>query len=224
MKFLYASLMSLSIVVSCAAAFCKDASTPSAAPTPNAIVTPGKASTPDKGTITRELHELRNSLKEIRRDARSLLDEYNRSDVRILEFGDFMNQYLDDKPVPFQEQLYQYGMGNYGNTGIVQGPPLPPRKDWVNHYLDSIQKVTALAKQEMNDVVAAFPEGSNGLAATCSGLITQLAAAGEKLESLRDAQGDKKLCQQLVGELIDNISQLDLSAKKMVRENFHQSP
>lgn len=169
--------------------------------------------------ILRELKDLYHSLGQLQKNARGLSEEYNRSDVRILEYGDFIEEYIDDKPVPFQESLYPYGFQNMGNTGTVQGPPLPPRKQWVEHYMGNLKELLSLVKNELNDVF--------GVAASvvdkeesdqCNKLLSDLSDAISTLEKMTALdKPDKATLQKTISHIIDDAHLLQLTTKKAVR-------
>lgn len=169
--------------------------------------------------MLRELKELYHSLEQLQKNAKGLLTEYNRADVRILEFGDFIENYMDDKPVPFQESLYPYGFQNFGNTGTVQGPPLPPRKQWVEHYFSNIKELLALSKSELNDVfTAAAGSLSKDDSTQCNKLMGDLSDAVNMLEKLTaQDKPDKDALRKTISNLIDDARLLQLTTKKSVR-------
>lgn len=165
----------------------------------------------------RELQEFRRAIREIERNGQSLLNEYHRSNLRILEFGEFINQYLDNKTVPAQEQLYPYGMQNFGNTGVVEGPPLPPRQEWVKHYSNNITELTGLARNELSDVLKVLPKSD--LSDRSNNLMDALAKSAAQLQSLVDGD-DAAARDNAIAEINDICAELELSAKRMVRDHM----
>ncbi len=175
------------------------------------------ASPVDLKTIKRELSELRSSLHELKRDAKSLLAEFQREDTRILEFGDFINDYIDDKPTPYQEQLYPYGFQNIGNTGTTT-VPLPPRKEWVAHYSDALKKLTRLTEKEFSDVIAHLGTSiSSESASECRAQMGRLVSSTETVSTLNE-KSDVAQCQKIIAEILDEIAQLELCTKRLVRQ------
>lgn len=169
----------------------------------------------EKRHITAELQEFRHSIKEIRRNAQSLMSEFNRSDMRILEFGDFINQYIDDKPQPFQEQLYPYGFQNIGNTGTTQSIPLPPRKEWVKHYRDNVKELSKLANTELADVLAHADKSD--LVDKSNDLMQDLIKTSAELDAVTEGS-DEKARQHAIVEIIDDATELEVNVKRLVRE------
>jgi len=167
----------------------------------------------DKKKLSQELKELRHSLAELKHAAKSLLGEFQRVDVRILEFGDFINDYIDDKPVPYQEQLYPYGFQNMGNTG-TRTVPLAPRKEWVEHYSSTVSNLIALTESELSDLL---PDLSSDVSTECSSLMTRLKATGESIKGFTETSS-KDNCQKTIADLHDEISNLELFAKRVVRK------
>lgn len=172
-----------------------------------------------KKQVLHELKDVHHAMGQIQKNAKGLLAEYNRSDVRILEFGDFIEDYMDDKPVQFQESLYPYGFQNFGNTGTVQGPPLPPRKQWVQHYLNNMKELLTLSQSELKDVfIAAADYLSKDDSAQCNKLMDDLSGAIDKVEKLTALdKPDKDELKKTISNIIDDAKLLQLTAKKSVR-------
>lgn len=169
--------------------------------------------------ILHELKDVHHAMGQIQKNANGLLAEYNRSDLRIFEYGDFIENYMDDKPVPFQESLYPYGFQNFGNTGTVQGPPLPPRKQWVQHYMSNMKELLALAQSELKDVFSVAGDFlSKDDSAQCDRLMGDLKSAIEKVERLTALdKPDKGELKKTISNIIDDAHLLQLTAKKSVR-------
>ena len=170
--------------------------------------------------LARDIKEFRSSLKQISRSGQLLLNEYNRSNLQILEFGDFINRYIDGKSVPDEDTLYPYGFQNFGNTGVVQGPPLPPRPQWVTYYCDVLQKLIPLAKDELADIIASpLLTGDAAAFADAKAAMAKLTAAGQQLDQVR-AGADKNASQHIVADIMDDVGQLDLTTKSLIRQRI----
>lgn len=175
------------------------------------------ADTESDRDLARELGEFRGSIKEIKRAANRLSDEFNRSNLQILEYDQFMNDYINDKPVPDEDSLYQFGGLGGGNTGTVQGPPLPPRPQWVQKYEGDITELSSLVKSELSDVFRIL--GAQTDVTGCQAQLNLLIDGAGKVSKI-SASDNKTVVAPLVADLLDDASQLDLSVKRIVRQRL----
>ncbi len=72
--------------------------------------------------------QIHHAVARLKKATKELQQEFNRTDLKILEYDDYINQYIDDKHVAYDEQLYPYGFQNIGNTSVTGGKPLPTQE------------------------------------------------------------------------------------------------
>lgn len=108
--------------------------------------------------VRRQLHH---TLSRIKKAASELQNEFNRSEIRIVEYDEYINKYIDGKPVPYDEQLYPYGFQNIGNTSTTAGNPLPARKLWVDSYVNQIDSLVLITKNDIEQVLADCTQEEN---------------------------------------------------------------
>ncbi|MBC7997887.1 MAG: hypothetical protein IAF58_08085 [Leptolyngbya sp.] len=125
--------------------------------------------------VRRQLHH---TLARVKKASSELQNEFNRSDIRIVEYDEYINKYIDGKPVPFDEQLYPYGFQNIGNTSTTAGTPLPARKLWVDSYVNQIDSLVSIIKNDIEQVLADFTQEENIAARSA---VLQLGVGRERL-------------------------------------------
>lgn len=120
-------------------------------------VAPSASNKFDKAGLTAlatSLHQVHRTLLKLRRTNEELNSEFNRTSLQIVTFDEYINKYIDGKPVPYDEQLYPYGFQNIGNTSTTTGAPMPPRKDYVTHCADQNSSLSNLLGQELDSTVS----------------------------------------------------------------------
>lgn len=164
--------------------------------------------------LSQTLTDLHDTIKHLKHAATNLIGEMNRTEMKILEYDDYINQYVDDKPVQYNEQLYPYGFQNIGNTSTVE-TPMQPRKKWVQYYVQQMGTLLGIAQNEVQSVLsnpaaAGVPSDlSDRMKANVTALqghvanVTKLASVSDNYdkaaiqtesEAIRDEGGDIDMC------------------------------
>jgi len=129
-----------------------------------------------------KLRQIHHTVARLKKAAKELQQEFNRTDLKILEYDDYINQYIDDKPVAYDEQLYPYGFQNIGNTSVTGGKPLPPRKSYVEYSAGQLEDLIKLIGQESAAVLSDF-SAESAVSRIADG-IASATAASKELEEL----------------------------------------
>lgn len=108
-----------------------------------------------------KLRQIHHTVARLKKAANELQQEFNRTDLKILEYDDYINQYIDDKPVAYDEQLYPYGFQNIGNTSVTGGKPLPPRKSFVDYSAGQLEDLIKMIRQDTSTVLSDFSAESS---------------------------------------------------------------
>lgn len=170
-------------------------------------------------TLSQNLTELHDTVKHLKHAATNLIGEMSRTELKILEYDDYINQYVDDKPVAYNEQLYPYGFQNIGNTSTTQGAPMKPRKKWVDYYVkqlaDHISSAQDWAKRiTAQPIVATQGDLADRMTSTISALQGHLAT----MKQLTDTQDyDKVKIQSEAQAIRDEGGDIDMCSRKLYR-------
>lgn len=169
--------------------------------------------------FAQELHQTRDTIKRIRKSLTETRSEFNRKQLQILEYDDFINNYIDGVPQQYQESLYPFGMQNIGNTGVTEGKPLPPRKQWVDHYVTQLDSLLSMLSPEVEQLKAL---GSRVSAVETvddlKSAVVQLTSLQSKLKTQTAKSAyDSEEIQQTIAAMLDETSLLDLQLKKTAR-------
>ncbi|HEY9788701.1 MAG TPA: hypothetical protein V6D17_25155 [Candidatus Obscuribacterales bacterium] len=172
--------------------------------------------------IVNDFHHLRQTLRRLRGLAGDLLGEFNRTQLQILEYEDYLAKYVDGTE-KYSEQLYPYGFQNIGNTDVQQGPPLPPRRKWVDHYMDQLQDIVAFVRTDTKDAISLLPQSvSDQLKDRINTLTSQAGEICESYDELRTfTKADMYDNSQIKAKsraLADDAQLLDQSIRQLLRD------
>ncbi|HIA54705.1 MAG TPA: hypothetical protein EYN91_21915 [Candidatus Melainabacteria bacterium] len=134
-----------------------------------------------------KLRQIHHTVARLKKAAKELQQEFNRTDLKILEYDDYINQYIDDKPVAYDEQLYPYGFQNIGNTSVTGGKPLPPRKSYVDYSAGQLEDLIKMIGQDTSAVLSDF-----------SNIMTESKIANNFADAAAASKDLEKLSAQLV--------------------------
>lgn len=167
------------------------------------------------------LSDLHDTLKHLKHAATNLIGEMNRSEMKILEYDDYINQYMDDKPVKYNEQLYPYGFQNIGNTSTVE-TPMQPRKKWVDYYVGQLGSLLGIAQNEVKNVLAnpAAAGVSKDLADRMNSNLSALQGHVANVQRLAGADSDKydkDAIQAEAAAIRDEGGDIDTCSRKLYR-------
>ena len=127
-------LLAISTLLICPIAFA-DTGKSGKVDEPRAIAQKSQPDTAALNSLAHAFHQIHVSAYKMKKVCHSISEEFNRTSLKILTFDEYINQYIDGKPVAYNEQLYPYGFQNIGNTSTTAGDPLPPRREYVNHFV-----------------------------------------------------------------------------------------
>ncbi len=174
-------------------------------------------------SIADGLRQIHHTVARLKKTARELQQEFNRTDLKILEYDDYINQYIDDKPVAYNEQLYPYGFQNIGNTSVTEGKPLPPRKSYVDYSVGQIEDLTKMIGQEAGVVLGeCTTEGAAAKAVEATASVTasldDIAKLRDQLVTLtKDTNYKKDEIISCSNGIVDDVSKLDSSLKALFK-------
>lgn len=183
-------------------------------------------------SIADQLRQIHHTAARLKKTAKELLQEFNRTDLKILEYDDYINKYIDDKPVAYDEQLYPYGFQNIGNTSVTGGKPLPARKSYVDYSVGQIEDLTKMLGQEAGIVLAECskkgtdPRIIEGTASATASL-SDIAKLKDQLVALTKENNYKK--DEIVScanSIVEGASRADSSLKdlfKAVHSKFQKN-
>lgn len=178
----------------------------------------GSDSLPQLSQMLTDLHD---TIKHLKHAATNLIGEMNRSEMKILEYDDYINQYVDDKPVQYNEQLYPYGFQNIGNTSTVE-TPMQPRKKWVDYYVEQMGKLLGIAQSEVKSVLgnSAAAGVSKDLADRLNSNLSALQGHVANVQKLAGADADKydkDAIQTEAAAIRDESGDIDMCSRKLYR-------
>ncbi len=170
-----------------------------------------------------KLSQIHHMVARLKKAAKELEQEFNRTDLRILEYDDYINQYIDDKPVAYDEQLYPYGFQNIGNTSVTGGKPLPPRKSYVDYSSGQLEDLAKMIGQEAAELLSDFsnvskePKISDDIAGATAAL-KDLEKQRDQLYGLtRDANYKKDEIIACAESFINSSNKTDLLLKTLFK-------
>lgn len=169
--------------------------------------------------LSQQLTDLHDTMKHLKHAATNLMGEMNRSEMKILEYDDYINQYVDDKPVEYNEQLYPYGFQNIGNTSTIE-TPMQPRKKWVDYYVGQLGSLIGIARTEVQTVLEnqAVSAASSDLTARMKTNMSALLDHFAKVTKLAGADTyDKDAIQAESAAIRDEGGDIDLCSRKLYR-------
>lgn len=170
-------------------------------------------------SLAHSFHQIHVSANRLKRICKSINDEFNRTSLKILTFDEYINQYIDGKPVAYNEQLYPYGFQNIGNTSTTAGDPLPPRREYVTHFVTEAKSLTSLIKEEINSSVDALGAGNfeDSISAMTKSLKDANVSLAVSMNTLGDLSikesYDKDAVINACSELSTKLSELDSTCK-----------
>ena len=191
----------------------------------------GGANLQNLNSLAHTFHQIHVSANRVMKICKSINEEFNRTSLKILTFDEYINQYIDGKPVAYNEQLYPYGFQNIGNTSTTAGDPLPPRREYVTHFVTEAKSLTSLMEVEIDSSVNALNAGKfdNSVTAMSRSLKDASASLAVSMKTLDDltmkASYDKDAVINACSELSTKLSELDSACKltmKMVSASLRK--
>ena len=177
---------------------------------------------PDTATLNslaHTFHQIHVSANKMKKVCQSISDEFNRTSLKILTFDEYINQYIDGKPVAYNEQLYPYGFQNIGNTSTTAGTPLPPRREYVSHFVTESNSLLTLISQKIDDAgntmsSAGFDQSINAMKKNLVDAKESLRLTSKTLSDLSAADPyDKDAISKVNSDLNSKLSELDSACK-----------
>ncbi len=169
--------------------------------------------------LSQKLTDLHDTIKHLKHASKNLIGEMNRTEMKILEYDDYINQYIDDKPVQYSEQLYPYGFQNIGNTSTVD-TPMQPRKKWVDYYVGQLGTLMSIAKTEVQSVLDS-PDVSSVSSDLTSRIKSNMSAIRDHLAKLTKLTSvdkyDNDAIQTEAAAIRDEGGDIDLCSRKLYR-------
>lgn len=212
----------------------------SIAPTqPSLADTPPSASSSagtkiDKATLNKfatNLHQIHATVAKIKRASQELNNEFNRTSLQIVTFDEYINKYIDGKPVPYDEQLYPYGFQNIGNTSTTAGAPLPPRKSYIEHSAEQMNSLSDLLQQEIDNISALIDSsgGDSSLSKMKDSLAKAKSALSDRIKEMTALSQKEPYDKDAIGNaatvLTTELTELDTTCKlvfKMAMASNHR--
>lgn len=176
----------------------------------------------DKATLNQlatDLHQIHTTVAKIKRASLELKAEFNRTNLQIVTFDEYINKYIDGKPVPYDEQLYPYGFQNIGNTSTTAGAPLPPRKSYIAHQTDLLSSLTELMQQEIDTTASLLNSSSSdpALLPMKDSLSRAKTSLQDRIKELTDLSRKDQFDRDAIGNaaviLSTELSELDTTCK-----------
>lgn len=228
-RFIFSCLLATLLLLNCSLrSRAEDSPTSSSSAESSAASSSGKQSrSSSKSTaqsqslpqLSHKLTELHDTVKHLKHAATNLIGEMNRTEMKILEYDDYINQYIDDKPVKYSEQLYPYGFQNIGNTSTVEAP-MQPRKKWVDYYVGQLGDLMNIAQTEVQSVLDSPAVGSAPVDLT-SRIQTNMSAIRDHLAKLTKLTSvdkyDNDAIQTEAAAIRDEGGDIDLCSRKLYR-------
>lgn len=194
-----------------------------AQPSSSKMTAKGSADVQNLNSLAHTFHQIHVSANRLMKICKSINEEFNRTSLKILTFDEYINQYIDGKPVAYNEQLYPYGFQNIGNTSTTAGDPLPPRREYVTHFVTEAKGLTSLINEEIDNSVDALIAGKfeNPIAAMSRSLKDANASIAGSMKTLDDLTSKDSYNKDAVisacSELSTKLSELDSACKLTIK-------